>query len=322
VHEGVTKASTTLLVYERSVAGLERPPGYGACSSVLIHKQGTTQKLLRERDSIARWHQLMPGLAPRIHSFRQQGESSALSLEYLPGLTFEATLLSRPGQEVERALGGIQQTLLQVWARTYTPLGTRPRFLQQLFKRYPGVSLAHPWLIHAGRGTGQEHAALFSSLRQRLGGYDASLRAPFSVYIHGDFNVDNVICRARDDSVRFIDLHRSMLSDYVQDVSVFLVSLFRIGFVERPVRKRIQRSISSFFEFAREHAARLGDASFDQRLALGLARSLFTSTRFVSDPALARRMYLRSLYILEKVAESYERGCAAELELTREVLVD
>jgi hypothetical protein len=209
-----------------------------------------------------------------------------------------------------------------VWTRTHTLLGARPRFLQQLFRRYQGVSLAHPGLVRAGRGAGQEHAALFSSLRQRLAAYDESLQAPFSVYIHGDFNVDNVIYRARDDSVRFIDLHRSMLSDYVQDISVFLVSLFRMGFLQRPVRKRIQRSISSFFEFARQHAARVGDASFDQRLALGLARSLFTSTRFVSDPALARRMYLRSLYILENVAESYERGRVAELELTREVLVD
>jgi hypothetical protein len=318
VHEGV-KASSTLLLCERSGAGLERSLAQGACSSGLVHKQGTTQKLQRERDNIARWHQLMPGLAPRIHSFHQYGENSSLSLEYLPGLTFEATLLSRPWQEVERALGCIQQTLVQVWARTHTLIGARPRFLQQLFKRYHGVSLAHPGLVRAGKGAGQEHAAL---LRQRLTAYDESLQAPFSVYIHGDFNVDNVIWRARDHSVRFIDLHRSMLSDYVQDISVFLVSLFRIGFLQRPVRKRIQRSISSFFEFARQHAARLGDVSFDQRLALGLARSLFTSTRFVSDPALARRMYLRSLYILENVAESYERGRATELELTREVLVD
>jgi Ser/Thr protein kinase RdoA (MazF antagonist) len=243
-------------------------------------------------------------------------------LEYLPGLTFEATLLARPRTDVERALGRIQQTLLQVWARTHTLLGARPRFLQQMFKRSQGVFLVHPELVRAARAGAEEHAASFSSLRRRLAVYDESLQAPFSVYIHGDFNVDNVIYRARDDSVRFIDLQRSMLSDYVQDVSVFLVSLFRLGFVERPVRKRIQRSISSFFDFARQHAARLGDASFDQRLALGLARSLFTSTRFVADLTLARRMYLRSLHILETVAASYEAGRAGELELTREVLLD
>jgi aminoglycoside phosphotransferase len=307
---------------EQSEEALERLSAHAACSPDLIHKRGRTPKLLRERDNIARWHQLLPGLAPRIHAFRQHGDNSALSLEYLPGLTFEATLLARPRQEVERALRRIEQTLLQVWAGTHTLRAARPRFLQQMFKRSQAVSLAHPELVRAAGGGPETPGASFSSLRQRLVAYDESLQSPFSVYIHGDFNVDNVIYRARDDSVRFIDLHRSMLSDYVQDVSVFLVSLFRLGFVERPVRKRIQGSISSFFEFARRHATRLGDASFDQRLALGLARSLFTSTRFVSDPTLARRMYSRSLHILENVAASYEAGRVADLELTREVLLD
>src|SRR5256885_16609620 len=112
------------------------------------------------------------------------------------------------------------------------------------------------------------------------------------------------------------------MMDYAQDISVFLVSHFRLQFLETPVRRRINSSILRFHDFAREHAAKIGDTSFHQRLALGVARSLATSTRFVLDPQLARSMFLRSRYILERVGELRAQGRAADFQLAREVLID
>ena len=50
---------------------------------------------------------------------------------------------------------------------------------------------------------------------------------------------------------------------------------------------------------AAKFAARAGDRTFEYRLALGLARSFASSTRFIVDAGQARRMVLRARYILE-----------------------
>ncbi|HTV17024.1 MAG TPA: PhoU domain-containing protein [Polyangiaceae bacterium] len=288
----------------------------------VIFKEGKTKKLIEERDSIARWEQLMPGLAPQIYSFHEGGEDGAILFEYLPGATFESVLLEKPWKDVSQALDSIQRKLLEVWARTQRADAIAPRFLQQLSSRFDDVLAVHPEFRHSDARIGGKQIASFLSLVERLQAYDAELEAPFSVFIHGDFNVDNVIYDSSDDSVRFIDLHRSRMMDYVQDISVFLVSHFRLQYLETPVRRRINSTILRFHDFAREHAARIGDRSFDQRLALGVARSLATSTRFVLDRELARSMFLRSRYVLERFAELHQVGRAADYQLTREVLVD
>ena len=180
----------------------------------------------------------------------------------------------------------------------------------------------HPEFRHGDARIGEKQIPSFLGLLDQLRAHDAQLEAPFSVFIHGDFNVDNVIYDAARDSVRFIDLHRSRMMDYVQDVSVFLVSQFRLQHLDTPVRRRIKSTIERFHAFARGHAARSGDRSFDQRLALGVARSLATSTRFVLDRELARSMFLRSRYVLERIAELCRAGHAADYQLSREVLLD
>jgi aminoglycoside phosphotransferase (APT) family kinase protein len=121
------------------------------------------------------------------------------------------------------------------------------------------------------------------------------------VLIHGDFNVDNVIYDDVEDRVRFIDLHRSRSTDYCQDVSVFLVSSFRLQSFDPMFRRHVDWVVESFFDWASGFARDIGDASFQLRLALGVARSYVTSTRFVLDEALARQMFMKSRYILERV---------------------
>jgi aminoglycoside phosphotransferase (APT) family kinase protein len=139
------------------------------------------------------------------------------------------------------------------------------------------------------------------------------------VLIHGDFNVDNILYDDEVDRVRFIDLHRSRHMDYCQDVSVFLVSNARLQSFEPRFRQHVDWVIQNFFDWACGYAKSSGDTSFQLRLALGLARSYVTSTRFVLDETLVREMFQKSRYILEVViAQLGERS--EQFRFPKEVL--
>ena len=56
-----------------------------------------------------------------------------------------------------------------------------------------------------------------------------------------------------------------------------------------------------FYRIARRYADKVGDDTFELRLALGLARSFATSTRFILDKSLARNMFLRARFLIEQV---------------------
>ena len=128
--------------------------------------------------------------------------------------------------------------------------------------------------------------------------------APFSVYIHGDLNVDNIIYDAEEEKINFIDLHRSQYMDYIQDISVFMVSNYRLQVLDRPLRRRILETALTFYHLTRKYAKKMNDDTFDIRLALGLARSFVTSTRFILDKTLAESMYIRSRYLIESILKT------------------
>jgi hypothetical protein len=109
--------------------------------------------------------------------------------------------------------------------------------------------------------------------------------------------------------------------DYVQDVSVFLVSNFRLKVFKKSVRRRIRHSISQFLAFSRAFAERHGDATFSARVALGVARSLATSTRFILDRGFATMMMQRSRYLLERLLECNAESFS-QFQLPEEVLID
>jgi hypothetical protein len=64
----------------------------------------------------------------------------------------------------------------------------------------------------------------------------------------------------------------------------------------------------------------MGDRSFELRLALGLARSFATSTRFVLDRTLARSMWMRARYLIESVLASKPNNKYFEIPL-REIFM-
>lgn len=287
-----------------------------------IFKDGVKRKVKEERQGVESWHEIYPGLAPRILSYHKRGQSAALLIEHLPGQTFEQLLLHESPVQWQAALHHLTATLRSIWKQTHTPEAVSAQHMQQLRKRLPDVYQVHPEFQQGERCLCGHAVPSFETLVARAEAREASLFAPFSVYIHGDFNVDNIIYDSLEKRINFIDLHRSSYMDYVQDVSVFMVSNYRLQIMDAPLRQRIMAAALEVYRVARRHAGRQQDATFELRLALGLARSFATSTRFILDKALADAMFLRAHFLLETVlAANLDNPAKFRLPL-KEIFVD
>jgi len=288
---------------------------------VAIFKDGQKSKLKEERQGVESWHDIYPGLAPKILSYKKSGQSAALLIEHLPGLTFEQILLNESAGLLKETLGQLRKTLKSVWRETKTGKPVSARFMQQLGKRMDDVYKIHPEFRQGPSKVCGRDIASFDSLVKQAGDYEKSLKAPFSVYIHGDFNVDNIIYDPMEKRINFIDLHRSCYMDYVQDVSVFMVSNYRLQILDAQLRQRIMTLARDFYRIARRYADKMDDPSFELRLALGLARSFATSTRFILDKSLARSMFLRARFLIERVLETDPRKATGFKIPVKEIFV-
>jgi aminoglycoside phosphotransferase len=264
-----------------------------------IYKDGKKRKLKEERQGVESWHEIFPGLAPKILSYHKRGQSAALLIEHLAGLTFEQILLHEPNKLLKVTLRHLTGTLASVWQETRSKKKVSADYIGQLSKRLDDVYAIHPEFRQEESRVGSLTLPSFEHLLEKAARLEKKIEAPFSVYIHGDFNVDNIIYDPLEKRISFIDLHRSRYMDYVQDVSVFMVSIYRLQVLDKQVRGRILDLAVEFCDFARNYARKRGDETFEIRLALGLVRSFATSTRFILDKSLSRAMFLRARYLLE-----------------------
>jgi len=288
---------------------------------VAIFKDGKKRKLREERRGLASWQEIYPGLAPRILSYNKHGQSASLLIEHLAGQTFEQILLHEPTRLLRQTLKQLNRTLGKVWRETRTSKPVSAAYMRQLSKRLEEVYTIHPEFRQDGCRICGKAIASFGSLLKQVHHLESGIRAPFSVYIHGDFNVDNIIYDPLEKKINFIDLHRSHYMDYVQDVSVFMVSSYRLQVFDAKLRRRIMRLTQDFYRFAAAFAGNNGDRTFELRLALGLARSFATSTRFILDKSLARAMFLRARYLLEQVLAADLKDPASFRVSVREIFI-
>ncbi len=296
--------------------------GSGDRERMVVLKEGRADKILEEKESVDRWNERFPGLAPRIHSYQERDHIGAILYEYLPGRNFEELILRSDHEQLEEALDCMVATLERIWQQTRVDGPVGAGFIAQIQKRLPDVFALHPELRHArGQRIGGLEVEPFEALLDRTRAVESFLTAPFSVWTHGDLNVDNAIFDPIESSIRFVDLRRSRATDYVQDVSVFMVSHFRLQVFESPIRRRIDQVIRRIWAFASDFAERSGDPTFQARLGLGLARSFATSVRFVIDEEFARNLFLRSRYLLERL-RALDEESAADFRLPEDVFVD
>ncbi len=271
---------------------------------IAVFKDGKKRKLKEERERVEAWNRIQPGLAPKILSYRKRGERAALLIEHLPGLTFEQILLDRRPKLLDAALKRLKRTLRDVWSDTQVKKPVAGDYTGQLARRIDEVYAVHSDFRSGGARINGLAIPHFDALLEKARAFEDGVAAPFSVFIHGDFNLDNIIYDETEKDIRFIDLHRSRNMDYVQDISVFMVSLYRLQTLDAPMRRRARAAAVDFSAFARTFARRSGDKTFEARLALALARSFATSTRFILDPSLAGAMFMRARYLLERALEA------------------
>lgn len=272
------------------VAGGESP-------ATVFYKEGAKEKIEEEIAGLELWQSRFPGMTPRILWHSSRRDHTTLLLEYLDGDDLLEILL-RKRSRLDDALTLLMDTLVQVWEGARRNKAVKSDYIRQLNNRKSDIVSVHGNLFSQD----EELEPMLEKAKK----LESSLRAPFSTLIHGDFNVDNIIFKLDEGRLYYVDVHRSGYGDYVQDVSVFLVSNFRIPIFSRDIRQRLNEANLRMYETARAFAERHGDDTFDARLALGLFRSLVTSTRFLFDKSFSADLFDRAILILRELLASRE----------------
>lgn len=269
-----------------------------------IYKEGSRRKIEEEAQKLEAWARIPGELTPRVLGSVTVKDREALLREFVDSPLLSELYLSPASRGAKLiATRRLLEAVHVVWR--YTLVAERPRidYAEQIRRRLPEVYALHPELqpiVEEGVAVGPQTVRL-EELLVRAGALEPDLAPPASVWLHGDFNANNVLYHEPTGQVKFIDVHRSRLGDYLQDISVFLLSMER-----RPGTAPAQlddfAAINELVEgFARRFAAERGDAAFEPRLHLSLARSCITSSRIVADPVHAERLLRRGLSLLSLV---------------------
>lgn len=274
----------------------KRPDGQGT-----IYKEGNLRKIAAEKRNTEYWASLFPNLVPAIYGYHEHGEQASLLVEFLQGCTFDEVILTADPEILQNAMFVLLQTLHIVWTGTRNTTPVPVDYVAQIHARLDAVRQVHPELWRAQKDLCGCRVLSTGDLLAACGALEKELPAPSTVFTHGDFNLNNLVYDHASQSVRFIDLHRSRDYDSVQDISVFLVSCYRMPVFEPAQRERIRWVMREAFTFAAGYAAEQGDTTFHARMSLALARSFYTSTRFELQLGFAREMFLRAHYLLEKL---------------------
>ena len=171
----------------------------------------------------------------------------------------------------------------------------------QLLARLDTIGSVHPKYICNNKQLGSLTVESTTRLARKCQLVERLLPAPFSIFIHGDFNTNNILFDNESKQIHFIDLYRSRHTDLLQDISVIIISNFRMPVFDSPIRQRIHYVIGSILSFAREFCEKERDVTFEARLILALARSFLTSIRFELNSDFAKEMSLRANFLMEKI---------------------
>jgi len=266
-----------------------------------IYKEGNLEKIRKERENIIRWKEAFPNLVADVYGFHEESDKGSMLVEFLNGCTLDEVVLSGDDDFVGNALFVFESTVLDTWTNTLERLPVKTNYIWQIQSRLDNVLQTHPEFWRMPKSLGNAAVRSTEELLAKCADFEDELEAPFSVFIHGDFNINNVVYNHEAQQVHYIDLYRSRDFDYVQDVSVFLVSNFRMPVFEEGHRDRINNVVRQFYNFAKGFAEQQKDSTFEARMAFALARSFYTSTRFELNYKFAKEMYNRAMFLLEKI---------------------
>ncbi|MBN2866374.1 MAG: aminoglycoside phosphotransferase family protein [Thiotrichales bacterium] len=291
-----------------------------------IFKEGDQQKLNQEKLGIESWHSKFPGIAPQVYGYHQHGKKAALLFEYMSGQTFDQLLLEEDIEPLQQALHHLFATLEAIWAETQIQEAHPAEFMSQLKTRLNSIYAVHPEFDVSALSIGHIKQDTLETLIQKAEKIEAKLKVPPAIFIHGDFNIDNIIFDSNTQQISFVDLHRSEYLDYVQDLSVLIVSNYRLLNFDPNIRKRISQTMIAIYEFGEAYALKTNDTSYGLRMALGLARSFISSTRFILDKTHAKTMHFKGRFLIEQVlqfkAEHPKKSDTTPYQVPKEIFND
>ena len=257
----------------------------------VVFKCGPSGKMERERDNLKTWAALKPGLTPTVRAFvpAREGRAAALILEYVSGRSLRDLFMdSGLAAEAEPALAGALEHMAGLWRATRQETPIRAAFARQAEKRLGPARALFPDLLNFEGSWGEVEIMSLRELLREAAALEQNLAAPFTVRIHGDFNLSNIM-REEGGGFRFLDLYRSRTSDYAQDLSVMILSLLRLPKSGTAARERLAGAARRVWDFALAFAAENQDQTLEARLSFGLARSYLSSARFEARrPSAAR----------------------------------
>ena len=264
----------------------------------VFYKEGPKDKINEEVDGLGLWQKEFPGWTPKVLWHHSRRNHATLMLEHIDG-TDLLEILINSRTKLDQALGLLENNLITVWENSRKKKSAKSDYIGQLVRRKGDIQSVHANLF--------EQEKDFDALLEQARKLEKDLKAPFSTLIHGDFNVDNILFQLDREKMYYIDVHRSGYGDYVQDVSVFLVSNFRIPIFSPDIRKRLNEANRRIYACASDYAKAQDDIYFDSRLALGVFRSMATSTRFLFDQGFSQDMFSRALLILQDLLAHHKR---------------
>lgn len=284
-----------------------------------IYKEGSADKIRGELDNIKRWRSLFPSLVAEVYGSHEDGDKGSMLIEFLNGCTLDEVVLWGEEEFVRNALFVFESTVVDIWNLTMDKQPCKTDYIQQIQSRLESVLQTHPEFWRTTTALGTSQACSTEELLCNCVKIEEQIPAPFSVLTHGDFNTNNIVYNHDAQCMHYIDLFRSRDYDYVQDVSVFIVSNFRMPIFEETLRSRINSVIKQFYRFAQGFAEEHEDHTFEARMALALARSFYTSTRFELNHKFAKEMFKRATFLLEKLCH-YDGGDWKAFSLPEDVL--
>jgi len=278
--------------------GNKNPSGF---KSQGIFKEGAIKKIRQERENIRRWEEIFPGLVPKVFGYYEKPESASLLVEFLPGCTLDQIVLTESDDIVQNVIFIFEQTLTEIWESTREEGPFQTDYMKQLKARLDAVRQAHPHFYRIEQRIGTLSVPSSKELIEACEQIEKDIPAAFTIFIHGDFNTNNIVYNHEEQKVNYIDLYRSRRADYVQDASVFLISNFRLPVFEPKLRNRINNLIQHFIKIFSVFAEKHNDRTYEARMAMALARSYYTSSRFELNYVFAKEMFLTSHFLMERI---------------------
>jgi phosphate uptake regulator len=271
----------------------------------MVFKEGYGHKLRDEYERSIEWEKLAPYHTAKVLAFSENRGRSGLLREFAEGSLLLDTLLSETHVEVkESVMRRVAEVMVDIWENTITPVPPRVDYINQIRTRLRDALRRHPRLEKVAKQELEGYGGLFDLLTQ-MQSREAWLSPPFSIWIHGDLNANNIVVEGPD--VVFIDVHRSQYGDYLQDIAALSTSAVR-RFPKGKVAKGVTRANEVLLEVAERFGHANGDRNYRPRLRLARARSFMTSSRLESDYGRAERLFVEGLDLLKRSARSMKLG--------------